>query len=69
MYQTELMRSDIYLETCPLWRSEWKCGTYSSHNTTGGSMRLILPNRNNVLHSMHQKTWSVHMVEYFNNSA
>lgn len=41
--------SYIYLETCPLWRPEWKSGAYFSHKTAGGSMRLILPDRNNFL--------------------
>lgn len=50
-----LMLSDIYLETCPLWGFEWKSGTYSSHNTTSGPMRLILPNRNNVLQNIYLK--------------
>lgn len=48
-----------YLETCPLWGFKWESGTYSSYNTTGGSMRLVLPDRNNFLQNKDINTISL----------
>lgn len=52
--QNSYITVNIYLETCSLWRFEWKCWTYSSYNTTSWPMRLILPNWNNILESQKQ---------------